>query len=297
MIQYKTPPTSPDELDVKPNNQPRRVQFGLPSAVEYEVDRPTGHLTPMSQELTRKRYSMDPKESTYEEEKLTQETKENNIILSEWDEELSIGKFSRREQDRTSDDMKEYRSLSKPNRKDRRSSSIFSPSSRICFQYDKNEIDRKSVEYKSTNDISPSIVVAKSLASMTMSPSNTSFGEEHGTFAETNTTPIQNADEQRTWNFLADLGSINSKGAKEISPPPFQGGIKQSHSNPKPTNINLNYCLVGDIKNAISPGCDDSIGNHIDFVSNKTRMPRSRCNILVAHLIFILLNVVLICAR
>ena len=32
---------------------------GLP--VEYEIDRPPGHLTPMSQEVTRKRYSMDPK--------------------------------------------------------------------------------------------------------------------------------------------------------------------------------------------------------------------------------------------
>jgi hypothetical protein len=272
---YKTPPTSPEDLEVSSQakeQQPRRVQFGVPSAVEYEVDRPPGHLTPMSQEVTRKRYSMDPKESTHEEEKMTQETKENNMILSEWEDQLSIGEASRSKNNNTSDRTRgKSGSSTKRNRKNRRSSSIFSPASRMSLDYDDtNERNCDTSEDKfdskhstcslaaATSTASPSMMVAKDLASLSMSPSNTSPEERKHTnnCMVTSTIPMPSADEQRTWDCVADLGSINSKGASELSPQLRPGVIQSTGSSssassatntlmisekntPPPTNINL----------------------------------------------------------
>ncbi|MGK3739907.1 MAG: hypothetical protein ACI90V_006755 [Bacillariaceae sp.] len=274
---YKTPPTSPEDLEVSSQakeQQPRRVQFGVPSAVEYEVDRPPGHLTPMSQEVIKKRYSMDPKESTHEEEKMTKETKENNMILSEWEDQLSIGEANRSENNNTSDRTRgKSGSSTKRSRKNRRSSSIFSPASRMSLDYDDtNERNCDTSEDKldathstcslaaatSASTASPSMMVAKDLASLSMSPSNTSSEKRKHTnkCMVTNTTPMPSADEQRTWDFVADLGSINSKGASELSPQ-LRPGVIQSTGNssgassanntlmisekntPPPTNINL----------------------------------------------------------
>lgn len=270
---YKTPPTSREDLEVSSQakeQQPRRVQFGVPSAVEYEVDRPPGHLTPLSQEVTRKRYSMDPKESTHEEEKMSQETKENNMILSEWEDQLSIGAASRSKNNNTNDRTRgNSGSSTKQDRKNRRSSSIFSPASRMSLDYDDtNEIncdtskEKFDVKHETsslaapTSTASPSMMVAKDLASLSMSPSNTSPEEKKHTnnCMVTSTTPMPSADEQRTWDFVADLGSINSKGASELSPQLRPGQSTGSSSGassasttrmlsekntPPPTNINL----------------------------------------------------------
>eukprot|EP00536_Pseudo-nitzschia_multiseries_P008146 jgi/Psemu1/19723/gm1.19723_g len=189
--QYKTPSKSLEQSvafsESNCANKPRRVQFGIPSAVEYEIDRPAGHLTPLSQEVTRKRYSMDPKVSTREEEKITKETKENNMILSAWE-------------DRFSDDRSKRR-LSSNKRKKR------------------NRLRKHQNSFPSigtTISDSPSDMVTANLASLSMSPPSATV-EERGT----STTPMPTAaraDKQRTWGFIADLGTINSKGARELSP-------------------------------------------------------------------------------
>lgn len=218
---YKTPPKSQEELEALTGSidvhRPRRVQFGLPSAVEYEIDRPSGHLTPISQEVTRKRYSMEPRESR-EEDKMTQETKDNNVILSEWEE-------------RFADDRSVYASSSRRKRRNRRSSSIFSPGTPTSLDYERksqsnDEINTEGAANQTLSKLgvkpsnSPSHVVTTNLASLSMSPLKPS-SDATGTSATPQATPLchtGNRDEEKTWDFVADLGSIHSKGAMEISP-------------------------------------------------------------------------------
>jgi len=309
---YKTPPTSPEELGVSSQakeQQPRRVQFGVPSAVEYEVDRPPGHLTPISQEVTRKRYSMDPKEFTHKEEQMTQETKENNVILSQWEDQFSIGKAN---SDRTS--AKDAPS-SIQNRRNRRSSSMFCPGSRMSLDYDHTnesnshslednlDIKNSSCSHVARSTTSPSMIVAKNLASLSMSPPNTAPEErEHANISSgTNTTPLPSNAEQQTWDFVADLGSINSKGARELSPQLRSGTNVSSSSSSSsnaciatntlpitkkntqpPTNINLDTihsfgaAAFDDDKNCYSSSCENSLSDcvgvsHIECPGNILR--------------------------
>lgn len=292
--------------------QPRRVQFGLPSAVEYEVDRPPGHLTPMSQEVTRKRYSMDPKEFTHKEEQMTQETKDNNMILSQWEDQFSIGigKANRmknnNKNDRTSG---KGGPSSSRNRRNRRSSSIFCPASRMSLDYDdtnesschslEDNLDTKhsSCSLAARSTTSPSMIVAKNLASLSMSPSNTAPEEREHTHISlrTNTTPLPSNAEQQTWDFVADLGSINSKGARELSPPLRSGMIQSTTGGSSsssstciatntlpitkkitqlPTNINLdtihNFGAVacGNDENCYSSSCENFLSDCVDVVSS-----------------------------
>ncbi|VEU38304.1 unnamed protein product [Pseudo-nitzschia multistriata] len=200
-------------------HKPRRVQFGIPSAVEYEIDRPAGHLTPLSQEVTKKRYSMDPKKSTREEQAITQETKENNLILSEWEDQFSVNR------------SKTSRLSSKRKKKNRRSSSIFSPGSRLSLDYDNTDEkicdeERTSATKEPHNVLtsrlsdSPSDLVATNLASLSMSPPKLGF-DERDSSATPQAMPVASAgseNEHRTWDCVADLGTINSNGAMELSP-------------------------------------------------------------------------------
>lgn len=230
---YKTPSKSLENLvglsELNFTHKSRRVQFGIPSAVEYEIDRPAGHLTPMSQEVTRKRYSMDPKKSSREEEKITQETKENNTILSEWENRF------------TDDRPKRNGSSSKRKRRNRRSSSIFSPASRMSLDYDdthqsnsdvkkKSETKQPQISIGSRPSDSPSDMVATNLASLSMSSPNTFLeGSNTSTTPKPTLTPsTRREDEQRTWDFVADLGTINSKGAMELSSHSFNPGTIES---------------------------------------------------------------------
>ncbi|KAG7371063.1 hypothetical protein IV203_019633 [Nitzschia inconspicua] len=61
------------------------VQFGSPTAVEYDVESCSRQLTPMPDDKVRGKYSMTPNNPTQEEEELVIETKHNNAILSEWE--------------------------------------------------------------------------------------------------------------------------------------------------------------------------------------------------------------------
>lgn len=214
-------------------NQRRRVQFGIPSAVEYEVENPPGHLTPMSQEVTKKRYSMDPKEPSREDEEITQETKQNNLILSEWEDQFSASvednvRRSHRKRRRES-------SSKKRNRKNRRSSSIFSPSSRISLEHSHTTLAHPSTkEHENTGPLtaSQSNTASDAINSTSISflSSKKSFNVTSSSNASPQATPLTNAgrlSEAQTWNFVADLGSINSKGAMELSPNPANSNTKQ----------------------------------------------------------------------
>lgn len=288
---FKTPPKPTDESDALSESnvhKSRRVQFGSPSAVEYEIDRPPGHLTPMSQEVTRKRYSMDPKEPTRQENEITHETKQNNLILSEWEDQFSVTTSNRNR----SSDRSRSGSSSKRNR---RSSSIFSPGSRISLAYDNsNQTNRdakqKDNAFTSTSSDSKLAMVTTDSVSLSMLRSRTSL-EDTSTNATSQATPmstVRPADENQTWDFVADLASINSKGAMELSPHSSRPGTKEiacgsgtstvmntsnsmmSEENNKPTSdVNL------DTINAFAASIDNNLSNHRRAAQNNSSSSNS----------------------
>ena len=205
------------------SHQARRVQFGIPSAVEYEIDRPPGHLTPISQEVTRKRYSMDPKEPTLKEDEVTQETKQNNLILSEWEGQLSAMTENKSHSSYRS--RRNGSSSNKRNRRNRRSSSIFSPSSLTSLVYDhSNQNKPEMTEYDTVLTLpsshSKAAILTRDLTSVCASSTKKSFAES-SSYTTSQAIPVPAVrpdDESQTWHFVADLGSINSKGAMELSP-------------------------------------------------------------------------------
>lgn len=124
--------------------------------MEYEVDGPAGQLTPLPSEVAKKRYSMDLKERTQEEEDITQETKDNTAVLAEWEEEFSEPKSTSR---------------SRRKNKNRRSSSIFSPKTMLDDEETEGGIPCSSPprETSKVPESSPSELVTKNLASLRMS--------------------------------------------------------------------------------------------------------------------------------
>mmetsp|Transcript_14139 Transcript_14139/g.35527 ORF Transcript_14139/g.35527 Transcript_14139/m.35527 type:complete len:577 (-) Transcript_14139:132-1862(-) len=277
---YKTPPKSSVELSARSesnSHQSRRVQFGIPSAVEYEIDRPPGHLTPMSQEVTRKRYSMDPKEPTREEDEITQETKQNNSILSEWEARFST---MPEKKIRSHDRSKRNGSSNKRNRRNRRSSSIFSPANRVslaCGHSNQNNPAMNQADNSHTlpSSHSKSAIDATDLTSQRVLSSN-KLSEDSLKKSQAKAMSIaRSADENQTWDILADLGSINSKGAMELSPHSSTPEIKESVSrivgnastnvgcstkleekSPPPCNVNF------DAINAVGAALNDDSPNH-----------------------------------
>lgn len=278
---FKTPQKSTDESDALSESnvhQSRRVQFGTPSAVEYEIDRPPRHLTPMSQEVTRKRYSMDPKEPTREENKITHETKQNNLILSEWEDQFSVMTSNRNR----SSDRSRSGSSSKRNRRNRRSSSIFSPGSRISLAYDNSSLTNRDAKQKdnaftSTSSDSKLAMVTTASVSLSMLRSKKSL-EDTSTNATPRATPmstVRPADENQTWDFVADLGSINSKGAMELSPHSSRPGTKEiACGSGTSTVMNTNNSMMSeennkpssdvniDTINAFAASIDNDLSNH-----------------------------------
>lgn len=282
---YKTPPKSTDELSALSESnahQPRRVQFGIPSAVEYEIDRPPDHLTPMSQEVTSKRYSMNPKEPTREENEITQETRQNNSILSEWEDQFANMRSNRNR----SRDRSRNGSSSKRNRRNRRSSSIFSPATNISLGYDcANQTNRDAKEkddaLSSDASDSKSATITANSASLNMFGSRLSL-EETSSDATSQTTPIhttRTADDNQTWDFVADFGLINSKGAMELSPHSTSSKTKEPacksvtsaiknacntimpiENTPSPTDVNL------DAINAFGTASDNDSQNRLRTV-------------------------------
>mmetsp|Transcript_15916 Transcript_15916/g.36853 ORF Transcript_15916/g.36853 Transcript_15916/m.36853 type:complete len:959 (+) Transcript_15916:293-3169(+) len=233
---YKTPPKSADQSDgMSESNvqETRRVQFGMTSAVEYEIDRPSGHLTPMSQEVTRKRYSMNPKEPSEEENNITQETKQNNLILSEWEDQMSKMRSSRK---RSSDRLRRNESSNKRNRRNRRSSTLFSPQSRISLVCDDLNTNRyrkgeKDVELTSiSSDSKPAMIMTHSATPSLLRSKNSLNADTSDAASQTTShgSTGRLLDDNQTWDFVADLRSINSKGAMGLSPSTSSPATKES---------------------------------------------------------------------
>lgn len=251
---FKSPPTSPEELEEirksSLSKQKTRVQFGSPQAAEYEVDGPPGHLTPLPNEVTRKRYSMDQKKKTEVEEEITQETKENNTILAEWEQEFD-----------------EPRSSSRRKRRDRRSSSLFTPSPMLVERNANGDADSSDNtpprEPLASSVPSPSILVMENLASLRMgSPAKDAdstsksllTAEKSSVEATASESPAvvscdQHAD---TVQFGVSLQSVNSTGgAMDITPPRSdtphssttsnvtRSADSQADATPPPTNVSL----------------------------------------------------------
>jgi hypothetical protein len=253
---FKSPPTSPEELEEirksSLSKQKTRVQFGSPQAAEYEVDGPPGHLTPLPNEVTRKRYSMDQKKKTEVEEEMTQETKENNTILAEWEQEFD-----------------EPRSSSRRKRRDRRSSSLFTPSPMLVERNADGDTDSNDNtpprEPLVSSVPSPSILVMENLASLRMgspakdseSTSKSLLTAEKSSVEATATSSEspavvscdQHADAVR---FGVSLQSVNSTGgAMDITPPRSdtphssttsnvtRSANSQADATPPPANVSL----------------------------------------------------------
>lgn len=217
----------------------------------------------MSQEVTRKLYSMNPKDPTREEDEITHETKRNNLILSQWEDQLP--KMTGNRNRSTSDRLKKGGFSSKRNRSNRRASSIFSPASRLSLAYDvSNQTDHCTKQnddsLSSTSSDSRLAPSTKDLASLSTLRAKTSF-EETCSRTPSRATPVpavKPVDNDQTWDFVADLGSINSKGAMELSPHSSGTGKKESaqrigmstitnignsvvleESRPSPVDVNL----------------------------------------------------------
>ncbi len=179
----------------------------------------------MSQEVTRQRYSMDPKEPTKEEDDITQETKQNNQILSEWEDQFSPMPETK---NRSHGRVKRKGSLNRRNRRNRRSSSIFSPASRTSLATDHSDqcnletnLQHDALTFTSPHS-KPAIVSTNLHSKPTGMSSSTKLSEETNSqlTPQANSVPplASSIDEKRTWDFMAHLGSINSKGAMELSP-------------------------------------------------------------------------------
>jgi len=224
----------------------KQVQFGSPSAVEYVIGDPAPLLTPLPNDVIRKRYSMDQKKGTVQEEEMTAETKQNNSILAQWEDAFdnpnsidSTNKSRRRKSAGSGG-----RNRRGGRREGRRSSSIFSPTPMSLVNgeegADEDRNDNPSTTQKSppeetkadeekspdlssapstVSEVSPSVIVSADLASLKMSPGeNTSptITTVGGDTAKESPGDTENT----TWEGYVDLGSVNvSGGAMEVSPP------------------------------------------------------------------------------
>lgn len=295
---FKTPPPTPEDEEEEaaknnagftPSNNSNnnhhhnkkgknRVQFGSPKAAEYEVDGHTAQLTPLPPEVTRQRYSMDPKQAPAEEEEMTVETKRNSALLAEWEEELQPASSAARRRQQ---------------RKNRRSSSIFTPSpmssSLLLDDSDdeENESSEQPLQQQQQPQVpSPSTMVMENLASLcvdsptvaggatatpkvdasSIPPTLTPLSSAGSDSSSSDTSSFRRSGEtsnNKTAEFAISLESVNaSGGAMDTTPPRIEitvnhrpvknpstiiptsssNGILPSTSTettPPPTNMNL----------------------------------------------------------
>jgi len=245
MASFKTPPASPSPFQVKKSKKNFRVQFGSPSAAEYQIDEPSVQLTPMPSDIARERFSMDPKKLTQEEEEVTLETKQNSSILDEWEQSFE-------EDSRTSSRRRR--------RKNRRSSAKFTPSPLFAKQ---------NAGPRSESEISPSVAVMENLASMQMSSSPQASSDAstisggidtttHVSMSDSATSFLSISPDganpgNSTSEFRIDLKAVNSLGgAMDVTPsrkedrctPSLMAHTTASNgtpmeTTPPPTNVSL----------------------------------------------------------
>jgi hypothetical protein len=117
---FETPSNSPDDdtvVVVHKSTSSKSVQFGTPSAAEYDKDGPPKELTPMPSEVAKERFPL----TAPVQEEATEETKCNSATLAEWDNDFDS---YLNDDDDDEDDELETMLFS---RKSRRSSGFFSP--------------------------------------------------------------------------------------------------------------------------------------------------------------------------
>jgi hypothetical protein len=118
---FETPSNSPDDdtvVVVHKSTSSKSVQFGTPSAAEYDKDGPPKELTPMPSEVAKERFPL----TAPVQEEATEETKCNSATLAEWDNDFDS--YLNDDDDDEEDDELETMLFS---RKSRRSSGFFSP--------------------------------------------------------------------------------------------------------------------------------------------------------------------------
>lgn len=123
---FGTPSNSPpDDAVIKKNNSTKTVQFGTPSAAEYEKDCPPKELTPMPSEVAKQRFPLTEPIQQEEEEEAIEETKHNSATLAEWDNDFDSYLSSDDDEDDESDEELESLLFSRKC-KSRRNSGFFS---------------------------------------------------------------------------------------------------------------------------------------------------------------------------
>jgi hypothetical protein len=132
---YATPSATPPqqfETETAANAKPsssKSVQFGMPSAVEYEIDCPPKELTPMPSDICRERFPVVPKSP--EREEFTEQTKHNTATLAEW--EADFDAYLSSDDDEESEELE---TMLFSRKRGRRNSGFFSPSPTLLLPQD-----------------------------------------------------------------------------------------------------------------------------------------------------------------
>lgn len=307
---FKVNNTTRNAITSKTKKQ-RHVQFGSPTAVEYVIGEPAKQLTPLPNEVTRKRYSMDEKKATVEEEELTIETKHNTSILAEWEDDCEVkgrlGDPRRRRGDSAGANGSRNRRRSNGGR---RSSSIFSPSPMClleadtvkslssregCIQEEEEKEDDQvalPVAPSMEPEKSPSVLMAANLASLRMSPDEVSHKNTSAAAAPTCSAGLSPTGNDNTWEGFVDLGSVNvSGGAMDVSrrtpvpplpcnnsitPMPQSTSTVGAHLTPPPANGTMDaiHSLGGAMdEETISPTFMSSMSQNYKSPSLNRRPP------------------------
>jgi hypothetical protein len=127
---YATPSaTPPHEVEIAAKaSSSKSVQFGMPSAVEYEIDCPPKELTPMPSDIVRERFPVAPKSP--EREESTEQTKHNTATLAEWEADFDAYLSS------DDEESEELETMLFSRKKGRRNSGFFSPSPTLLLPQD-----------------------------------------------------------------------------------------------------------------------------------------------------------------
>jgi hypothetical protein len=188
-------------IEFQGGKKSHHVQFGSPSAMEYDEDSCSQEYTPMPEEKVKWKYSMNPIKQTPEEEEITIETKYNNVILSEWEDVYESDNGTRR---------KVGGRAKSRYKKGRRESSFFGQATRLSLQnechnggMDVCNQDMSSIASTTDNSIptSPELQLSESLALAQM---DMEFCHQTGEVV---------TDGENSREFDASLRSINSSGA------------------------------------------------------------------------------------
>lgn len=162
---FETPSNSPDDNVVvahKRSTTCKTVQFGTPSAAEYETDGPPKELTPMPSEVAKERFPL----TAPVQKEATRETKSNSATLAEWDNDFDS--YLNNSDDDEDEDELETMLFS---RKSRRNSGYFSPNAASLLlpsttPLDENDSFRMPPENDDCSDVNMASLAVQSPCDM-----------------------------------------------------------------------------------------------------------------------------------